>query len=153
MVITVTAFRITPPPYSPQLFSLVVQGSFNGELESDYNPGWTKATTTSCSLPVAQITSAPAVLSNGLSPSFTFATATDAASAGFQCKLSGTGGSTTASANPTIPLQDWTACTSPQAFVFTSPGASLHTYLFQVRATSASSSSGQAKIELCLLFA
>ena len=138
MVITVTAFRITPPPYSPQLFSLVVQGSFSGELESQYNPGWTGATTTSCSLPVAQITSAPAVLSNNLSPSFSFATATDAAPAGFQCKLSGTGGSTTASTSPTIPLQDWTTCVSPKAFVFTSPGASLYTYLFQVRATSES---------------
>ena len=136
VVITVTAFRITPPPYSPQLFSLAVQGSFSGELESEYNPGWTRATTTSCSLPVAQITSAPPVLSNNRSPTFKFATATDASPAGFQCKLSGTGGTTVATS--TEPLQDWTACnTGTQTFSFQPLTPDLHTYLFQVRATSA----------------
>ena len=142
VVITVTASRITPPPYSPQPFSLVVQGSFTGELESEYNPGWSKATTTSCSLPVAQITTAPPVLSNNRDPVFRFATATDPATAGFHCKLSGTGGSTVPTAAE--PLQDWTACSvlpsgGTKTFNF---GASLtpvlHTYLFQVRATSAS---------------
>lgn len=138
VVITVTAFFITPPPYSPQPFSLVVQGSFTGELESEYNPGWSRATTTSCSLPVAQITSAPAVLSKSLNPAFAFKTATDPAPAGFQCKLSGTGGSTVAT--PSEPLQDWTACNSgTQTFAFGSGLTPvLHTYLFQVRATSAS---------------
>lgn len=142
VVITVTASRITPPPYSPQPFSLVVQGSFNGELESEYNPGWSRATTTSCSLPVAHITTAPAVLSNSLNPAFAFATATDPATAGFQCKLSGTGASTVPTA--TEPLQDWTACGvlpsgGTKTFTFGSGLTPvLHTYLFQVRATSAS---------------
>ena len=140
VVITVTAFRIKAYPYSPQLFSLVVQGSFTGELESEYNPGWSKTTTTSCTLPVAHITSAPPVLSKNLNASFTFATTTDANPAGFQCKLSGTAGSTTPSTSPspTIPLQDWTTCESPKVFTFTPPGTDLYTYLFQVRATSRS---------------
>lgn len=142
VVITVTASRITPPPYSPQPFSLVVQGSFTGGLESEYNPGWSRATTTSCSLPVAHITTAPPVLSNNRAPTFSFATATDPAAAGFQCKLSGTGGSTVATT--TEPLQDWTACSvlpsgGTKTFNFGSGLTPvLHTYLFQVRATSAS---------------
>lgn len=142
VIITVTAFRIKAYPYSPQLFSLVVQGSFTGELESEYNPGWSRTTTTSCTLPVAQIKAAPPVLSNNPNPSFTFATTTesDAALAGFQCKLSGSGGST--AATPTEPLHDWRACQSArtEAFDFTRlTGPGRYTYLFQVRATSASS--------------
>lgn len=138
VVITVAAFRIAPPPYSPQLFSLAVQGSFTGELQSTYNPGWSGATSTVCTLPVAQITSAPPLLSNQLTPQLVFNTAveSDAATAGFECKLSGTAGSTAASAGS--PLQDWTACTSPTSFAFTSPGTAMYTYLFQVRAKSAS---------------
>ena len=139
VIIKVAAYRITPPPYSPQLFSLAVQGSFTGELQSRFNPGWSGSTSTSCSLPVAHISAAPPVLSNNLNPSFSFATTSDPATAGFQCKLSGTGGSTTAISNSqaVVPLQDWTACTAPKTFAFTSvSGAGDGTYLFQVRATS-----------------
>ena len=134
VVIVVASYSIALPLTTYDTFSLVVQGSFTGELQSAYNPGWSGATTTICSLPVAHISSAPAVLSNVLTPSFTFATTTDPATNGFQCKLTGTGGSTTASSGR--PLQDWTACTSPQTFTFTSAGgANDGAYLFQVRAT------------------
>ena len=141
VVIKVTAYSAIQ--YSPQLYSLVVQGSFSGQLQSTYNPAWTGTTTTVCSLPVAHISSAPAVLSNTLSPTFAFTTV-DPAPAGFQCKLSGTGGSTTATSTSTavIPLQDWTSCSTSTisgstTFAFMSvSGAGDGTYLFQVRATS-----------------
>lgn len=134
VVITVAGYNI---PFGPQLYSLVVQGSFTGQLESTYNPAWNGVTSTMCSLPVARISSAPAVLSNSLTPTFVFATTSTAATAGFQCKLSGSGGTTTA-VTPGKPLQDWTTCTSPAIFTFTGSGTYDGTYLFQVRATSMS---------------
>ncbi|DBA90044.1 TPA: Signal peptide peptidase-like 2A [Trebouxia sp. C0005] len=141
VVIKVTAYSAIQ--YGPQLYSLVVQGSFTGQLESTYNPAWNSVTTTVCSLPVAHISSAPAVLSNTLSPTFAFTTV-DPAPSGFQCKLSGTGGSTTptTTSSAVIPLQDWTSCSASttsgsKTFAFTSvSGAGDGTYLFQVRATN-----------------
>ncbi len=141
VVIKVTAYSAIQ--YGPQLYSLVVQGSFTGQLQSTYNPAWNGVTTTICSLPVAHISSAPAVLSNSLTPTFAFTTV-DLATYGFQCKLSGTGGRTTptSTSNAVIPLQDWTSCSTSttsgsKTFAFTSvSGAGDGTYLFQVRATS-----------------
>ncbi|KAL0037541.1 hypothetical protein WJX77_001610 [Trebouxia sp. C0004] len=141
VVIKVSAYSAIQ--YGPQLYSLVVQGSFTGQLQSTYNPAWNGATTTSCSLPVAHISSAPSVLSNSLSPTFAFTTV-DPAPAGFQCKLSGTGGSTTptSTSGAVIPLHDWTSCSTSttsgsKTFAFTSVnGMGDGTYLFQVRATS-----------------
>ena len=141
VVIKVSAYSAIQ--YGPQLYSLVVQGSFTGQLQSTYNPAWNGVTATVCSLPVAHISSAPAVLSNTLSPTFAFTTV-DPASAGFQCKLSGAGGSTTptSTSSAVIPLQDWTSCSTSttsgsKTFAFTSVnGAGDGTYLFQVKATS-----------------
>ena len=134
VVIVVVSQTIALPLTAYDTFSLVVQGSFTGQLQSSYNPGWSGTTTTICSLPVAHIASAPAVLSNGLTPTFTFATTRDVATNGFQCKLSGSGGSITASSGK--PLSDWAACTSPKTYTFTSAGgANDGAYLFSVRAT------------------
>ena len=135
LVVIVVVSKTIPFPLTVyDSFSLLVQGSFTGELQSSYNPGWTGTVTTTCSLPVAHIASAPAVLSNSLTPPFAFATTSDAAVNGFQCKLSGSGGSTSASSGQ--PLSDWAACTSPKRYTFTSAaGANDGAYLFQVRAT------------------
>lgn len=71
VVITVTGFAIQTP-LGPQNYSLAVQGSFSGELESRYNPGWGGATTASCRLPITRITSGPATISNASAVSIFF---------------------------------------------------------------------------------
>ena len=135
VVITVSAFNIPKPP---QNYALVVQGRFTGQLNSTFNPAYTSALpTTSCTLPVARITSSPPILTNNLNPTWAFRTASDPAPNGFQCKLSGAGGSVTATARTgtAIPLHDWATCVSPVTSTFVSTAGSADgAYLFQVRA-------------------
>ena len=136
MVIKVVAhliplnYRVDNQLVGTPRYSLVVQGKFTGQLQSNYNPAWDGTSPTLCNLPVAHISSAPALLSNDVTPTFTFRTTDDPAVSGFQCKLSGSGGTTAAAVGR--PLQGWTACSSPKTFTFT--GGNDGPYLFQVRA-------------------
>ncbi|BDA48509.1 probable serine protease/ABC transporter B family protein tagA at N-terminal half [Coccomyxa sp. Obi] len=119
VVILVTGFNI---PQGPQKYSLVVQGNFNGTLQSTYNPAWNGATSLSCDLPVPYINSGPATLSNRTSGSFNFTTV-DVAPLGFECQLNRGGVKTPP------PLYAWAPCTSPVSFSGITDGS----YLFEVR--------------------
>ena len=126
VIITVQGFNI---PMGPQNYSLVVQGQFSGQLQSPYNPAWAPhAVPGSCSLPIAQITASPHLITNRTSPRFNFTTANDTAPNGFQCKLSGF-----VTTGVTGVIHDWINCTSPRRERNLTDGR----YLFEVRATGA----------------
>lgn len=56
---------------APRLHVLL-QGNFNGTLQSTYNPAWHGVTSLNCNLPVPYINSGPASLSNRTSGSFSY---------------------------------------------------------------------------------
>ena len=129
VIITVQGFNI---PVGPQNYSLVVQGQFSGQLQSPYNPAWApRAVPGNCSLPVAQITASPRLITNHTSPHFNFTTAADPAPNGFECKLSGF-----VTTGVTGVIHDWTNCTSPRRERNLTDGR----YLFEVRAQGATCS-------------
>ena len=124
VIITVQGFNI---PMGPQNYSLVVQGQFSGQLQSPYNPAWApRAVPGNCSLPVAQITAYPHLITNHTSPRFNFTTAADPAPNGFQCKLSGF-----VTTGVTGVIHDWINWSSPRRERNLTDGR----YLFEVRAT------------------
>ena len=126
VIITVQGFNI---PMGPQNYSLVVQGQFSGQLQSPYNPAWgPRAVPGNCSLPVAQITASPHLITNHTSPRFNFTTAADPAPNGFECKLSGF-----VTTGVTGVIHDWITCTSPRRERNLTDGR----YLFEVRARGA----------------
>lgn len=133
VIITVQGFNI---PMGPQNYSLVAQGQFSGQLQSPYNPAWApNAVPGNCSLPVAQITASPHLITNHTSPRFNFTTAADPAPNGFECKLSGF-----VTTGVTGVIHDWITCTSPRRERNLTDGR----YLFEVRAKGAVLSTVQA---------
>lgn len=52
----------------------MLQGFFNGTIQSPYNPAWDGMTRLSCNLPVPYISSGPAALSNSTRGTIIFST-------------------------------------------------------------------------------
>lgn len=97
--------------YGQQTYALVVQGVFNGILQSIYNPHRAEMPETSemCIITLAVLESAPKGPIDNNSPTFTFTTQSGVLPInGFECKLTDDDEKTNRKK-----LHDWTPCTSP----------------------------------------
>ena len=99
--------------YQIQSYALVVQGHFNGILQSAYNPyqSETPSAAEMCIITLAELTSGPDGPTNSSRPEFTFTTKSGVQPVnGFECKLTDAEG---AKEGANAALHDWKECSSP----------------------------------------
>eukprot|EP00210_Caulerpa_lentillifera_P000241 g234.t1 len=113
--------------YGLQPYALVVQGHFNGILQSQRNPYQSENQNTEelCIITLAVLESGPEGPVNNRDPSFVFTTQSGVNPVnGFECKLTDDEDQSTVT-----PLHDWETCMSPKQYQNLSDGA----YIFTVR--------------------